>query len=63
MKNKKSLWTYPTISEISFPIDLSGSDDHPRHARNRVIPSQFSLITMPMGCNFIRNIGSNDDEF
>ncbi len=59
MTNKNDSFCFQTIPEIGTPIDLFGNEADPQHSGRRVMPSQFSFPTMPMGCTFIRNIGSD----
>ena len=46
---------------IGVPIDIFGNAPH-QDPENRALPSQFSIMTLPMNCNFIRNPDTFYDE-
>lgn len=49
----------PISQEMTFgigvPTDILGNQ-LPYPPENRALPSQFSFITMPMNCTFIKNM-------
>ena len=49
---------FPLDETMTFgtgiPIDITGIDP-PSELPNRVLPSQFSIMTQPMKCAFIKN--------
>ncbi len=39
---------------MGVPADIA-EQEMPYHPQNRLLPSQFSFLTMPMNCTVIRN--------
>ena len=61
MTNKNNSFYSQSIHEIGSPIDLLGNENEPRYSNSRVMPSQFSFPTLPIGCTFIRSLGTDRD--
>ncbi len=56
MMKKNNLYNAQSVSEIGSPIDLRGNETDIDNSSTRVMPSQFTFPTVPMGCTFIRNV-------
>lgn len=46
--------------EIGTPYYLYDNDSSYILSRSRVVPSQFTFPILPLGCSFVKNLGTDD---